>query len=85
MNPQYQEPKEPAHTVRVGAVQAAIWASDTKFGILYNVTLEQRYKDDKDNWCSTSSINASQLPQAEKALAKAFDWVHATDSQAREA
>ena len=91
MNKQYQErkpehtqdSKKPVHTVKIGAINAAIWANDSKFGQRYSVTLEQRYKDD-DKWHSSSSINASQLPQAEKALAKAFDWIHAEDNQAGE-
>ena len=74
MEKKNEEAKRPIHKITVGAASAAIWANDTKYGKKYTVTVEQLYKDD-DKWCSSSSLNTASLPFAEKALAKAYDYI----------
>ena len=76
-------PARPVHKVKVGAISASIWENESKFGKRYSVTVEQLYQDDEDKWKSTSSINSSQLPQAEKALSRAYDWIANSEEEGR--
>lgn len=77
------EGKRPIHTVQLGIISAAIWENKTEFGMKHSVTLEQRYKDDSDKWSSSHSVFGSNLPMAEKALSKAFDYITALEEQGR--
>jgi len=63
----------PADHVRLGAIQAAIWANESENGLRYSVTFERRYFDAKANdWKSSGSYNRDDL----LVLAKAADLAH---------
>jgi hypothetical protein len=47
---------KPVHTIRIGAIQAAIWSNPGQHGPFYNVTIERRFKDQTDNWQSSASF-----------------------------
>lgn len=47
---------KPIHTIRIGALQAAVWSNPGQHGPFYNVTIERRFKDQSDNWQSSSSF-----------------------------
>ena len=70
-----EEAQKPLHVVRVGHINAAIWENKTEYGSRYSVTLEQLYKDGDKDWQSSRSLFSSNLPIAEKALARAFDYI----------
>jgi len=63
----------PVDHVRLGAIQAAIWANETDSGLRYSVTFERRYFDAKaEEWKSSGSYNRDDL----LVLAKAADLAH---------
>ena len=63
----------PVDHIRLGAVQAAIWANDTENGVRYSATFERRYFDAKANdWKSSGSYNRDDL----LVLAKVADLAH---------
>jgi len=71
---------KPLKTIRIGKIQAAIWEKEGKFGPMHSVTLESSYEKD-GKLENTKSIQARDLPVAEKVLAKAFDFVSEETSQ----
>ena len=75
------EAKRPIHKITLGVISAAIWENDTKYGKKHTVTVEQLYKDEDDKWCSSQTINAGNLPIAEKALSKAYDYISALEEE----
>ena len=66
----------PTKKFSVGAVQVAVWENEGKEGkSYYSVSFERRYKDKNDEWKSTSSLKANDLPKAILALQKAYEFV----------
>jgi len=66
----------PVKKFSVGGVQVAVWQNEGKEGrSYYSVSFDKRYKDKNDEWKSTTSLNASDLPKAILALQKAFEFV----------
>ena len=71
---QTEEPKErpsPIHTIRLGALRAAIWANRLPAGVIHNVTLSRSYRDG-EVWRESSSFGVDDL----LCLAKALDFAH---------
>ncbi len=59
-----------------GAIQVAIWENEGKEGIKYNtVSLQKNYKDKNDEWKSSSSMKANDIPKAILALQKAYEYL----------
>jgi hypothetical protein len=69
--------KKPAAKIRLYPVTASIWRNENIQGIFYGFTIERSYKDEKGNFKSTSTFNASDA----LLLAKVADLV---DSKIRE-
>ena len=66
----------PVKKFSVGGVQAAVWENEGKEGrSFYSVSFDRRYKDKNDEWKSTSSLKANDLPKAILALQKAYEFV----------
>lgn len=65
-------PPKPLRTLRIGAVQAAIWRNDGEKGPFYNVTFERRYRDSQEQWQSSHSFGRDDL----LILAKIADEAH---------
>ncbi len=66
----------PVKKFSVGGVQVAIWENEGKEGSkYYSVSFDRRYKDKNDEWKSTSSLKANDLPKAILALQKAYEFV----------
>ena len=65
-------PSKPLRTVRIGAVQAAIWRNEGDKGPFYNVTFERRYRDANEEWQSSHSFGRDDL----LVLAKIADEAH---------
>ena len=69
--------QKPAAKIRLYPVTAAIWRNENKKGIFYGFTIERSYKDEKGNFKTTSTFNASDA----LLLAKVADLV---DTKIRE-
>ncbi len=66
----------PTKKFSVGAVQVAVWENQGKEGnSYYTVSFERRYKDKNDEWKSTSSLKANDLPKAILALQKTYEFL----------
>ncbi len=64
----------PVHEVRFGAVRAAVWANETKTGVMHNVTVSRLYKDG-DQWKDSSNFGRDDLLPLAKALDHAHTWI----------
>lgn len=63
----------PIDHIRIGAINAAIWANETDSGIRYGITFERLYRDpESGSWKSTASFNRDDL----LVIAKVADWAH---------
>lgn len=69
----------PAHTIRYGAVRAAIWRNMVDNGNssrpLYCVTFSRSYKDGESNWKESGSFGADDLLLLAKAADEAHTWI----------
>ena len=67
--------KKPAHKIRLGNIQAAIWANDNGSDQLwFNVTLTRSFNDG-NGWKDSSSFRRDDLPIAAKVLDMAYTWI----------
>lgn len=55
-----REPRRPAHTVRVGAVEAAVWQNEGKSGVFYATTFKRSYRDGEE-WKESDSYGERDL------------------------
>ena len=66
----------PVFKSRVGAVTASVWSNTSKDGVVfYSVNIQKSYKDDKDVWHNTDSLNSHDVLCTIKALDKAHDYI----------
>lgn len=69
----------PVHTIRYGAVRAAIWRNIVDNGNasrpLYCVTFSRSYKDGENNWKESASFGADDLLLLAKAADEAHTWI----------
>lgn len=73
--PSRQPGKRPVHTVRFGAIKAAIWLNDTSVGPIHNVTVTRSYKDG-ETWKDSGSFGFDDLLPLAKALNYAHSWIN---------
>lgn len=67
--------QKPVHTIRLGAIKAAIWANTSDQGrTWHNVTVCRLYKDGSD-WKQAESFGRDQLPLLAKVLDQAHTWI----------
>jgi len=70
---------KPAHNVKLGLVEAAIWRNENDGKPRFNVTVRRSYaveKDGKLNWSSTDSFGRDDLLVVAKAIDLAHTWIH---------
>ncbi|MCZ7665666.1 MAG: hypothetical protein M5U22_23260 [Thermoleophilia bacterium] len=72
---QKQSSNRPVHTVRFGALKAAVWLNDTSVGPIHNVTVTRSYKDG-DTWKDSGSFGYDDLLPLAKALNAAHSWIN---------
>lgn len=69
----------PAHTIRFGAIRAAIWRNIIDNGNasrpMYCVTFSRSYKDNSDQWKDSNSFGADDLLLLAKAADEAHTWI----------
>jgi len=78
----------PVHTVRYGAIRAAIWRNIVDNGNasrpMYSVTFSRSYKDGQDNWKDSPSFGVDDLLLVSKAADDAHTWIaHQKNANAR--
>mgnify|MGYP001618752138 CR=1 FL=1 len=71
---------KPVHKIRIGNVQAAVWANDGTNGPWHNVTFSRSFKQG-DEWKSSSSFNRDDLLVLSKVADAAFDWIVANQKR----
>ena len=65
----------PRARFKAGGIQAAIWDNVSREGQLFQtITIDRRYKAGED-WKSTKSLRANDLPKAILALEKAYEYL----------
>jgi len=73
------EPNRPVHTVRYGAIRAAVWRNVVDNGNasrpMYNVTVSRSYRDG-DDWKDSSSFGYDDLLVLSKALDDCHSFIH---------
>lgn len=73
----------PAHRVKSGPLEVAVWANESKTGAAYfSVTASRSYKTG-DKWSYTSSFGFEDLALLEKLLAAAWTWIHESRDPSR--
>jgi hypothetical protein len=65
---------KPAHTVRIGAIRAAVWENHSGENIWYSVSLSRLYKDG-DQWKNSESFNRDDLLAVAKVADQAHTWI----------
>jgi len=69
----------PAHTIRYGAVRAAIWRNIVDKGNasrpFYCVTFNRSYKDSEKNWKDSGSFGTDDLLLLAKVADEAHTWI----------
>lgn len=66
----------PTHTIRLGRINAAIWANQNgQKDVRFNVTITRRYRDDGDHWKDTTSFGRDDLPIVSKVADMAYEWI----------
>jgi hypothetical protein len=79
--------KVPEKQFRAGAISASIWKNrvtgkDGQPAEFMNVTFQRRYKDkDSDEWKTSSSLKAMDLPKAVVVLNKAYEYIIMNNSK----
>ena len=66
--------KKPVHSVRLGRIEAAIWANEGSKGTFHNVTVTRSYKDG-DDWKQSDSFGRDDLPLVCKVMDMAHTWI----------
>ena len=66
--------RPPIHTIRMGFVKAAIWRSDTRYGVRHQVTVSRLFKNG-DMWQESTRFGRDDLPLASKVLELAHEWI----------
>jgi len=74
----------PVNKFKCGAVEAAIFENQvTKNGKTFSMSkavLQRNYLDKNEQWQSTSSFDANDIPKAILVLSKAYEYLMAADS-----
>ena len=77
-------PQRPTDTIRLGAVQAAIWRNESDGRINYNITLERLYRDEEGNWKSSTSFGRDDCLRIGKVLDRTETRIFELQAQDRE-
>jgi hypothetical protein len=65
---------KPAHKIRSGAIEVAVWRNDGENGPWYSVTMSRSYKKDME-WKQADSFGQDDLLLLAKLLDQAHSWI----------
>jgi len=69
----------PEKKFRAGCVSATVWSNKVKKNgseiEMKSVSIERSYKDKNDQWKSTNTFGASDIPKALLVLSKAYEYL----------
>jgi hypothetical protein len=65
---------KPAHKIRSGAIEVAIWAKSGEKGAFYSVTMSRSYKQG-DEWKQADSFSGDDVLVLSKLLDMAATWI----------
>jgi hypothetical protein len=65
---------KPAHKIRSGAIEVAIWRQEGEKGPWYSVTMSRSYKKD-EQWKQSDSFGSDDLLLLAKLLDLAHSWI----------
>jgi hypothetical protein len=82
--PQSIETSSPVHKERLGALEAAVWENQVGEGTRMRVTLSKSFKDAEGTWQRTHSLDAADLPLAQRLLERSEAWIANRQQQAAE-
>ena len=77
---------QPAHKIRIGALQVTIWRNHGERGNWYSVIPSRGYKQGDDAWKETDSLGFDDLLAMGKLLDLAHTWImhqQAADAKGR--
>jgi hypothetical protein len=80
--PASEKSRKPAHKLRDGAIEVAVWRNDGEKGAFYSVTASRSYKQGEE-WKQTESFGQDDLLALAKLLDLAHTWILAQNEQAR--
>lgn len=66
--------EKPAHKIRAGAIEVAVWQNSGEKGPWYSVTMSRSYKQGEE-WKQTDSYGADDLLLLAKLLDQAHSWI----------
>lgn len=66
--------KEPAATLRDGAIKATIWANPSDKGTFYSVDISRTFKKD-DEYKNSHSFSGTDILKAQRLLGGAYDHI----------
>lgn len=65
---------KPVHVVKLGKIQASVWANETKHGRRFNVTACRLYQENGE-WKRSDSFGRDELLSVARAFGAAYDWI----------
>ena len=81
MDSKMNNSKKPVQQFKVGGIQVAIWQNESKEGQEFSsISMDKRYKVGEE-WRSTTSLKANDLPKAILALQKAYEFLSVKEQQ----
>jgi len=77
---------KPEKKYRAGQLTATVWKNEKNYNgekqEYYTVSIEKNYKEkDSENWKTTNSLMANDIPKAELVLRKAFEFITLKESE----
>ncbi len=76
--------QRPAHEIKLGSIQAAIWRNGiSEQTSWFNVSISRVYRDG-DVWKTTTAIRRDDLPLLAKAAEMAYAWIWDNDAKNEE-
>jgi hypothetical protein len=72
-----EEKTKPILKVKVGACEGAVWKNTKDDKTFYNVTTSRNYKDGEE-WKTTNSLNANNVPDMIIVLQKCYEFIKMT-------
>ena len=69
----------PVKTFKAGAISASVWENevdrDGRRVVRYSVTIEKRYRNRADEWQTSHTYFANDIPRLRLVLAKAYEYM----------